>query len=63
MGYPERQQVTFQVDVELARNGSGWSARVPEAPELEIDGTSRDEVLKKATALALRAIADRAEAD
>ena len=48
--------------MELDRESDGrWIAEIPDLPGVMVYGTSRDEALAQAKALALRVIADRLE--
>jgi predicted RNase H-like HicB family nuclease len=50
----------FTVDVELETDGR-WIGEVPELPGVMVYGSSRDEAVAKAKALAFRVLADRLE--
>jgi predicted RNase H-like HicB family nuclease len=59
----EHQVITVQLQIDLSERGGHWHARVPQRPDVEVDGHSREEALLKAKALALRDIADRVESE
>ncbi len=50
----------LQIEIEQENDGR-WIAEVPDLPGVIVYGTSRDDAIQKAEALALRALADRLE--
>jgi hypothetical protein len=51
---------TFVLEVEQGAGGR-WRARIVGLPDVQVDGASEDEVVARATAVALRAAADEIE--
>jgi predicted RNase H-like HicB family nuclease len=52
--------VRFTMEIDRETDGR-WIADIPDLPGVMVYGTSRDEALARAKALALRVIADRLE--
>ena len=50
----------LRIEIEQEDDGR-WIAEVPDLPGVLVYGTSREEAIQKAEALALRALADRLE--
>jgi len=53
-------QTTFTVEVEQEEDGR-WICEIPQLPGVMSCGSTKDEVIAKAEALALRVLADRVE--
>jgi hypothetical protein len=62
MATMERRVVDVRLQIELRHSSPDeWQADVGENPKLEVRGITRDEALAKATAMALRIMADEAD--
>ena len=57
----DRHRFTVEFEVNLSHPAAGWHAVVADEPSIRIHGSSKEEALAKAKALALRLLADRVE--
>ena len=59
--YMDHQAITIHLQIDLFDRDGHWQARLPEGPNVVVDGKTREEALLKAEAIALRAMADSVE--
>jgi predicted RNase H-like HicB family nuclease len=57
----DRHRFTVEFEVNVSHPSDGWHAVVADEPSIRIHGSSKEEALAKAKALALRMLADRLE--
>jgi predicted RNase H-like HicB family nuclease len=57
----DHQVITIHLQIDLFKRDGHWEARLPEGPNVVVDGDTREEALLKAKAIALRAMADSVE--
>jgi len=58
MGYHMAEGDCMKINIEREEDGR-WIAEIPDLPGVMVYGTTRDQAISKAEALALRVLADR----
>ena len=58
MGYHVAEGDYMKIEIEREEDGR-WIAEIPDLPGVMVYGTTRDQAISKAEALALRVLADR----